>query len=228
MANRSGDDATPETRPDLRPELRPEMRVGGEAMADGGQEYTHPSDAGAPHSASQEQRTYSSWRLIRRRQIRQQWQEEFPYHWSADDLVTRRDTLRFLVSGTGALFLASAALAITGAVGSSTTQKLLPIAKVGEVPFGGYKVFNYPDSFADGILVNLPNKGLVAYSDVCTHLSCAVLYQPAKGEFYCPCHEGRFDAATGQVLGGPPTRPLPTIQLSISGDTVYAVRQVER
>ena len=228
MANRSGDDATPETRPDLRPELRPEMRVGGEAMADGGQEYTHPSDAGAPHSASQEQRTYSSWRLIRRRQIRQQWQEEFPYHWSADDLVTRRDTLRFLVSGTGALFLASAALAITGAVRSSTTQKLLPIAKVGEVPFGGYKVFNYPDSFADGILVNLPNKGLVAYSDVCTHLSCAVLYQPAKGEFYCPCHEGRFDAATGQVLGGPPTRPLPTIQLSISGDTVYAVRQVER
>jgi Rieske Fe-S protein len=197
-------------------------------MADGGQEYTHPSDAGAPHSASQEQRTYSSWRLIRRRQIRQQWQEEFPYHWSADDLVTRRDTLRFLVSGTGALFLASAALAITGAVRSSTTQKLLPIAKVGEVPFGGYKVFNYPDSFADGILVNLPNKGLVAYSDVCTHLSCAVLYQPAKGEFYCPCHEGRFDAATGQVLGGPPTRPLPTIQLSISGDTVYAVRQVER
>ncbi|HEU5345866.1 MAG TPA: ubiquinol-cytochrome c reductase iron-sulfur subunit [Ktedonobacterales bacterium] len=228
MANRSGDDATPETRPELRPELRPEMRVGGEAMADGGQEYTHPSDAGAPHSASQEQRTYSSWRLIRRRQIRQQWQEEFPYHWSADDLVTRRDTLRFLVSGTGALFLASAALAITGAVRSSTTQKLLPIAKVGEVPFGGYKVFNYPDSFADGILVNLPNKGLVAYSDVCTHLSCAVLYQPAKGEFYCPCHEGRFDAATGQVLGGPPTRPLPTIQLSISGDTVYAVRQVER
>ena len=228
MANRSGDDATPETRPELRPELRPEMRVGGEAMADGGQEYTHPSDAGAPHSASQEQRTYSSWRLIRRRQIRQQWQKEFPYHWSADDLVTRRDTLRFLVSGTGALFLASAALAITGAVRSSTTQKLLPIAKVGEVPFGGYKVFNYPDSFADGILVNLPNKGLVAYSDVCTHLSCAVLYQPAKGEFYCPCHEGRFDAATGQVLGGPPTRPLPTIQLSISGDTVYAVRQVER
>ena len=70
MANRSGDDATPETRPELRPELRPEMRVGGEAMADGGQEYTHPSDAGAPHSASQEQRTYSSWRLIRRRQIR--------------------------------------------------------------------------------------------------------------------------------------------------------------
>lgn len=220
MAKRSGDDATPETRP--------EIRVDGEAVADEGQEYTRPSDEGAPHSASQEQRTYASWRLIRRRQIRQQWQEEFPYHWSADDLVTRRDTLRFLVSGTGALFLASAALAITGAVRSSTTQKLTAIAKVGEVPENGYKIFNYPDAFADGILLNLPNKGLVAFSDVCTHLSCAVLFQPAERQLFCPCHEGHFDAATGEVLGGPPTRPLPEIQLSISGDTVYAVREVER
>ena len=194
----------------------------------GAQDPTPASDEGAPQQASQEQRTYASWRLVRRRQIRQQWQEEFPYHWSADDLVTRRDTLRFLVSGTGALFLASAALAITGAVRSSTTQKVTAIAKVGEVPVNGYKVFNYPDAFADGILVNLPNKGLVAYSDVCTHLSCAVLFQPAERQFFCPCHEGRFDAATGEVLGGPPTRPLPEIQLSISGDTVYAVREVER
>ncbi|HEX2346953.1 MAG TPA: Rieske 2Fe-2S domain-containing protein [Ktedonobacterales bacterium] len=194
----------------------------------GGQDPTPASDAGAPKMASRQQRTYASWRLVRRRQVRQQWQEEFPYHWSADDLVTRRDTVRFLVSGTGALFLASAALAITGAIRSSTTQKLTPIAKVGEVPEGGYKVFNYPDTFADGILVNLPNKGLVAYSDVCTHLSCAVLYQPSEREFFCPCHEGRFDAATGNVLGGPPTRPLPEIQLTISGDTVYAVREVER
>jgi len=194
----------------------------------GGQDPTPASDAGAPKMASRQQRTYASWRLVRRRQVRQQWQEEFPYHWSADDLVTRRDTVRFLVSGTGALFLASAALAITGAIRSSTTQKLTPIAKVGEVPEGGYKVFNYPDTFADGILVNLPNKGLVAYSDVCTHLSCAVLYQPSEREFFCPCHEGRFDAATGNVLGGPPTRPLPEIQISISGDTVYAVREVER
>ena len=194
----------------------------------GGQDPTPASDAGAPKMASRQQRTYASWRLVRRRQVRQQWQEEFPYHWSADDLVTRRDTVRFLVSGTGALFLASAALAITGAIRSSTTQKLTPIAKVGEVPEGGYKVFNYPDTFADGILVNLPNKGLVAYSDVCTHLSCAVLYQPSEREFFCPCHEGRFDASTGEVLGGPPTRPLPEIQISISGDTVYAVREVER
>jgi Rieske Fe-S protein len=194
----------------------------------GGQETTRASDADAPLTASREQRTRASWRLARRRQVRQQWRDEFPYHWSADELVTRRDTLRFLVGGSGALFLASAALAITGVFRTATTNQLTAIAKLGEVPENGYKVFSYPNSFADGILVNLPGKGLVAYSDVCTHLSCAVLFQPAERQFYCPCHDGRFDASTGQVLGGPPTRPLPVIQLAFSGDTVYAVREVER
>ena len=40
----------------------------------------------------------------------EEWREEFPYPWREDDLVTRRDTLRFLVGGTGALFLAPALL----------------------------------------------------------------------------------------------------------------------
>lgn len=189
---------------------------------------TRASDEGSPRTLSREERTLASRMLVRRRQVRQQWQEEFPYHWSADDLVTRRDTLRFLVGGSGALFLASAALAVAGAIRSSTVQHLTPIARVGELPENGYKVFSYPNTYADGILVNLPRKGLVAYSDVCTHLSCAVLYRADEQQFYCPCHEGHFDAYTGEVLGGPPTRPLPTIQLRITGDTIYAVKEVER
>lgn len=167
-------------------------------------------------------------RLPRRRRVRQQWQEEFPYHWNADDLVTRRDTLRFLVAGSGALFLASAAVALAGALNSSTVRRMVPVATLGEIPVNGFKVFHYPDTFADGIVVNLPSKGLVAYSDVCTHLSCAVLYTPENQQFYCPCHEGHFDAYTGEVLGGPPTRPLPTIELSVKGDTIYAVKEEER
>lgn len=203
-----------------------------QSMTSGGEsergDYTRPSDEGEPQTPAQERRTRASRRLITRRQVRQQWQEEFPYHWSADDLVTRRDTLRFLVGGSGALFLASAALALAGQIRSSTVRHVVPIAQVGEVPENGYKVFSYPNSYADGILVNLPGKGLVAYSDVCTHLSCAVLYRQSERQFYCPCHEGHFDAYTGAVLGGPPTRPLPLIQLRVQGDTVYAVQEEER
>ena len=203
-----------------------------QAAASGGApdtgEFTRPTDAATPQNTSREQRTSFSRRRIANRQLSQQWQEEFPYHWNADDLVTRRDTLRFLVAGSGALWLASVALAIAGVFRSPTDRRMQAIARVGEVPLNGSKVFTYPNSYAQGILVNLPGKGLVAYSDVCTHLSCAVLYQASERRFYCPCHDGLFDAASGQVLGGPPTRPLPLIKLLVRQGIVYAVEEVER
>lgn len=158
----------------------------------------------------------------------QQWRDEFPYQWREDDLVTRRDTLRFLVSGTGALFLATGALALAGSIRRSTTLRFVAVARVGELAENESKVFNYPDNYSQGILINLPGRGLVAYSDVCTHLSCAVLWQPKENHLYCPCHDGLFDVTNGEVLAGPPTRPLPLIQLETHNGVVYAVKEVER
>ncbi|HLI88746.1 MAG TPA: ubiquinol-cytochrome c reductase iron-sulfur subunit [Ktedonobacteraceae bacterium] len=155
------------------------------------------------------------------------WRTEFPYPWDEDEVVTRRDTLRFLLGGSGALFLATGVLAIIGNLPSGPGVKAVPIAKVGELAENQWKVFDFPDQYAQGILINLPGKGLVAYSDVCTHLSCAVVYE-GNGKLHCPCHEGLFDATTGNVLAGPPTRPLPLIQIAIHGDTIYAVKEVLR
>ena len=182
----------------------------------------------AAEEASQARRASASARRLRRFVRGQQWREEFPYHWRADDLVTRRDTLRFLVAGSGALFVATSALATVGALRSTATEHAVPVARVGELAENEWRVFNFPDQYAQGIVVNLPGKGLVAYSDVCTHLSCAVLYQADERRFHCPCHEGFFDAYTGDVLAGPPTRPLPLIKLRTQNGIVYAVREVER
>jgi Rieske Fe-S protein len=190
---------------------------------------TPASDAGVPGpDPSRIARTRVSWQRNRLRSLAQEWREEFPYHWSADDLVTRRDTLRFLLAGSGALFVASATLAVVGIARPQATGQPLAIANVDELAENESKVFTYPDQFSQGILVNLPGKGLVAYSDVCTHLSCAVLYLPGSQKFHCPCHEGYFDAATGNALAGPPIRPLPLIELQVRDGVVYAVRQVER
>lgn len=158
----------------------------------------------------------------------QEWRAEFPYEWREDDLVTRRDTLRFLVAGTGALFLATGALAVAGSVRSSVANRYVPIARVDELAPGEAQAFNYPDNYLQGILINVPGRGFVCYSDVCTHLSCAVLYQPKEKRMYCPCHDGVFDVNTGGVLAGPPTRPLPLIQIQVMNGIVYAVREVER
>lgn len=157
----------------------------------------------------------------------EEWRKEFPYPWDEDEIVTRRDTLRFLVAGSGALFLATGVLAIIGNLPTGANVQSVAVAKVGELAENQWKVFNFPDQYAQGILINLPKKGLVAYSDVCTHLSCAVVYQ-GDGKLHCPCHDGLFDAATGNVLAGPPTRPLPLIQLAIQDGTIYAVKVVPR
>ena len=155
------------------------------------------------------------------------WREEFPYPWGEDEFVTRRDTLRFLLAGSGALFLATGVLAILGNLPAGPNVKAVAVARVGELAENQWKVFDFPDQYAQGILINLPKKGLVAYSDVCTHLSCAVIYE-GGGKLHCPCHDGYFDATTGDVLAGPPTRPLPLIQLAIQGGTIYAVKLVPR
>lgn len=159
---------------------------------------------------------------------REEWREEFPYPWDEDEVVTRRDTLRFLLGGAGALFLATGALAIIGHLPEGTGVQAVPVAKVGELAENDWRVFDFPDQYAQGILINLPGKGLVAYSDVCTHLSCAVIYQGDGKHLHCPCHEGLFDATTGNVLAGPPTRPLPLIQLAIHDGTIYAVKVIPR
>lgn len=160
--------------------------------------------------------------------LKEGWREEFPYPWDEDEIVTRRDTLRFLLAGSGALFLATGALAILGHLPAGPNVQAAPIARVGELAENEWRVFNFPDQYAQGILINLPGKGLVAYSDVCTHLSCAVIYQGDGKHLHCPCHNGLFDAATGNVLAGPPIRPLPLIQLAIHDGTIYAVKLVPR
>ncbi len=165
--------------------------------------------------------------LPQSRQEKEEWREEFPYPWDEDEIVTRRDTLRFLLAGSGALCLTTGLLAVLGNLPSGPSVQSVSIARVGELGENQWKVFNFPDQYAQGILIHLPGKGLVAYSDVCTHLSCAVLYK-GNGQLHCPCHDGLFDAATGNVLAGPPTRPLPFIQLAIHNGVVYAVREVPR
>ena len=46
------------------------------------------------------------------------------------------------------------------------------------IPVGGVKLFRYPTANDPCILVRTPDRNLVAYSQKCTHLSCAVYYSP--------------------------------------------------
>jgi Rieske Fe-S protein len=59
----------------------------------------------------------------------------------------------------------------------------------------------------------------------CTHLTCAYSWQdkgPHKGHFFCPCHDGVFDI-NGQVLGGPPPRPLDTLPVKVEDGRLFTM-----
>ncbi len=66
---------------------------------------------------------------------------------------------------------------------------------------------------------------LRAFSAVCTHLGCLVKWKPAKGEFFCPCHAGRFDA-NGVNIAGPPPEPLKRYRVYITQDGLLGLEEV--
>lgn len=153
------------------------------------------------------------------------WQEAFPYRWDADDVVSRREMLRFAVYTSGALFAGAASIAVLDVARSRRSPgggEPLPIARLSELPERSAVYFRYPGPEDEAVLVRLPGGELVAYSQRCTHLSCSVVYQPERQRFHCPCHEGAFDPRTGVPTAGPPRRPLTAIRLRVEGDVVYA------
>ena len=162
----------------------------------------------------------------RSRQRLTRWQAEFPYHWDADDLVSRRELLRFTVMASGALFAATAGVVGLSYLNPLRSVRKQAIAQTTEIPPGSVRYFEYPTPGDEAILLHLPDGRFVAYSGRCTHLSCAVYYDQARGTLICPCHEGVFDPQTGAPLAGPPQRSLPKIVLHQEGSTVYAVEEM--
>ncbi|HEX5591102.1 MAG TPA: Rieske (2Fe-2S) protein [Candidatus Limnocylindrales bacterium] len=65
--------------------------------------------------------------------------------------------------------------------------------------------------------------GVKAYSAICTHLGCIVLWDEAAGAIICPCHDGRFNPATGAVVSGPPPAPLAPLATAVEGNEIYIV-----
>ena len=151
------------------------------------------------------------------------WRQDFPIDWPQDLYVERRDFMKFLVLTSAAFTLGQVWIGVQNWYRKRNGQPAMQrIASVDDLAVGGAVVFTYPDEHEPCLLVRLTVREFVAFSQKCTHLSCAVIPRPQEGSFYCPCHEGRFDLRTGVPIAGPPRRPLTRIRLEVRGDQVYA------
>jgi cytochrome b6-f complex iron-sulfur subunit len=105
---------------------------------------------------------------------------------------------------------------------TAVIENSVAAAKVGELPPNAAKVFKFGS--APAVLINTAEGTLVALSAICTHLTCTVRYDGETGTLFCPCHNGRFDL-NGNVLSGPPPRPLETYAVEISGPDIIVTRK---
>ncbi len=152
------------------------------------------------------------------------WKDEFSVHAADERYVTRRQFGKFLVLTSAAMFIGQVWILVKSWLSrsSTSTTPVQVIARAGEVPVGDVKLFTYPTPEDHCILVRTAPDAYVAYSQKCTHLSCAVYYSKTSNQLECPCHRGFFSVADGSVLAGPPTRPLPRVNIEVRGDDLVA------
>lgn len=156
-------------------------------------------------------------------------QEDFPYDREEEAQVTRREFCNFLGLTSAALFVGAAGFAGKAALDARQTETFSPVKIEGAESLapGTSLNFRYPSEKDSAILVRSLDGAYQAFGQKCTHLSCPVYFDRGHQRLECPCHEGAFDSRTGDVLYGPPPRPLDAVKLEVrENGEVWAIGKV--
>lgn len=155
------------------------------------------------------------------------WQDEFSVFTADERYVNRRQFTKFLTLTSLAMFAGNLWIWVRSLAWRPHAYPAMPVASLGELAVGGVKTFNYPAANDPCILVRTGADSYVAYSQKCTHLSCAVYYERETNRLACPCHQGFFAVADGAVLQGPPRRALPRVVLERRNGQLFAAGMEE-
>ncbi len=149
--------------------------------------------------------------------------------------LDRRGFVKIVTAFLGSLMGAILALPIISYFISPALEKRegldwIPVGSLEQYPEGEPTPFYFTRTTQNGwekstqsfgIYVIRKSSGEVdVFSDVCTHLSCRVSWDDEIGEFYCPCHAAYF-AKNGEVISGPPPRPLDRYETRLEGDQLF-------
>jgi cytochrome b6-f complex iron-sulfur subunit len=109
---------------------------------------------------------------------------------------------------------------IPPASGEPAVQSVVA-ARASQVKANSGMVFKFGSK--PGLLIRTAEGELHAYNAVCTHLQCTVQYKADTAQIWCACHNGLYDLQ-GNVVSGPPPRPLERLTVNQRGDDVVVSR----
>ena len=150
--------------------------------------------------------------------------------------VSRRD----FIKGTGVVIagligtlvgIPSIAFLLSPAVKSgSESDAVIALGPLENYPIGVPTRFDFIQTKVNGWERTATNYGLYVvrknesevrvFSDVCTHLGCRVTWHSDQEHYISPCHDGHFDIL-GNVVSGPPPRPLDEFVTKVEGGKLF-------
>ena len=139
----------------------------------------------------------------------------------------RRTFLNWLLGTSGGALLLSAFYPVARYL----NPPRIPEASTNQVEAGrvddaayrekGFKIVRF--GMDPVIVVRVGEQEFRAFAATCTHLDCIVEYRADRKLLWCNCHNGQYDLQ-GQVVGGPPPRPLASYATHIVDDVVIIQR----
>jgi len=150
------------------------------------------------------------------------WRDEFSIETGAESYVARRQFAKFLVLTSLGMFVGNVWIIVRSWFASKPLFQPQSLGSLEDIGIGEVKLFSYPTPEDPCILIRTDGNQYVAYSQKCTHLSCAVYFAKNENRIECPCHEGYFSVEDGSVIQGPPPRPLPRVILRREGENLIA------
>jgi cytochrome b6-f complex iron-sulfur subunit len=140
---------------------------------------------------------------------------------SQDKKQDRREFLANATMGTG-LFASAAILLRHGLAfifpeNPKVVKRKLLVGRVDELKEGEAKEIKIGER---NLFLVKVGKDFKVFSAICTHLGCKIKWQGYRERFYCACHQGIF-SANGDVIGGPPPRPLDEFKVEVENNLVY-------
>ncbi len=150
-------------------------------------------------------------------------------------VLDRRSFVKIVTSALGSLMAAVIGLPviqyfISPALNKDTADDWISLGTLENYPFNTPTLFNFTLTKINGwerttqsygvYVLREEGKDVTVFSDICTHLSCRVKWNEEQTEYTCPCHAAFFDKY-GNVLSGPPPRPLDQFETKLDGGQLF-------